>query len=268
MTATIIENREIAQGVYRLVLGTLGDGTILSHLILSHGSDHSNRGEVSEGVAATSAGSVHPDRGEVSEGVAAASAETVPGQFFNLYLNNDAMLLPRPFGISDIEVGDGPRSRVSADPSDRVGPRLVFVYAVVGAGTAELASYAPGTTVRVLGPNGNGYTLEGLGKNVLLVGGGLGIPPLLFAARRLREGAGRDGDVKITALLGYRDEPYYSKAMGMYCDEVFDISEFRGLNAGGARGVVTDLIARLESDGCGLSGASAPGNGLSGASAL
>jgi NAD(P)H-flavin reductase len=186
------------------------------------------------------------------------------------------------------------------------GPRLVFVYAVVGEGTAELASYAPGTELRILGPQGNGYDRGAAGRRVLLIGGGLGIPPLLFAARRLREGVGLlspapdaehgagpgpgehtetmsragakpDGEVKITALLGYRDEPYYSEEMRRYCDEVFDISELwesresgeargrpeRDSGAGpercahktrhggvrSLRGTVMDLIARLEEDG-------------------
>jgi dihydroorotate dehydrogenase electron transfer subunit len=80
----------------------------------------------------------------------------------------------------------------------------------------------------------------------------------LFAARRLRESAGPDGEVKITALLGYRDEPYYAEELGGYCDEVFAVSEtWEDGGARGPRGTVMDLIARLESKGeLDLSGAS------------
>jgi dihydroorotate dehydrogenase electron transfer subunit len=190
---TVLENFEMARGVYRLVIADArGDGAV---------SD--------------------------------MAASAAPGQFVNIYLNNDSMLLPRPFGISDVESAGGRR-------------RLVFVYAAVGVGTAELATYAPGTEIQALGPNGNGYDIEGFGRHILIIGGGLGIPPLLFAARRIREGAGPDGGAKITALLGYRDEPYYSDAMRPYCDEVFEISESGGRGAGGT---VMDLAVRLVSDG-------------------
>ncbi|MDR1292826.1 MAG: dihydroorotate dehydrogenase electron transfer subunit [Clostridiales Family XIII bacterium] len=185
-----------------------------------------------------------------SDMVSGIVAEAAPGQFVNVYLNSASMLLPRPFGISDVVA------------SER-GPRLVLVYAVVGAGTAELSTYAPGAAIRILGPQGNGYELAPLGKNVLLIGGGLGIPPLLFATRRIRERLTPGDDTRLTALLGYRDAPYYSGGMGLYCDEVFSISE----TASGigeykkehehkknrpfcvVNGTVMDLAARLVSDG-------------------
>jgi dihydroorotate dehydrogenase electron transfer subunit len=214
-TATIIENAKMAPGIYCLTLaGAREAGSVLA----------ADGGAAGIGAAAA------------DDGVAAIAAAAAPGQFVNIYLNNDALLLPRPLGISDVESVDGG------------GSRLVFVYAVVGAGTVELASYAPGTELSLLGPQGNGYDLERTGRRVLLIGGGLGVPPLLFAARRLREGAAPgkgmaaggaqealcggkvtepDSAPKITALLGYRNAPYYSEEMGRYCDEVFAASEFR-----------------------------------------
>jgi dihydroorotate dehydrogenase electron transfer subunit len=215
---TIVENSEITQGVYRLVL-----------------SDAFKAHESSPSIAGRRA-------------VADIAAAAAPGQFVNLYLNNKSMLLPRPFGISDV------------DTSGYGEPGLVFVYAVRGAGTAELSSYGPGTEIRALGPNGNGYDVERVGRRVFLVGGGLGIPPLLFAARRIREGDSGGGRVNITALLGYAGDAFYSEEMRPYCDDVFEISESMVVGYGSnesARGSVMDLIARLVSDGVlDLSGAS------------
>jgi dihydroorotate dehydrogenase electron transfer subunit len=198
----IAENTEIAPGIYRLALADLPG----------------------------------------AETVADIAAEAAPGQFVNVYLNSASMLLPRPFGISDVVVGEG-------------GSELVFVYSVAGAGTTELSTYAPGAEVRILGPQGNGYDLDGLGKNVILIGGGLGIPPLLFAARRVRERLASGDDTTVTALLGYRDDPYYSGAMNLYCDEVFSISEAGYDRSEGdasvydIKGTVMDLAARLIAEG-------------------
>jgi dihydroorotate dehydrogenase electron transfer subunit len=201
-TARIIENIAIAQGIYRL---TLADAS----------------------------------GGEAARAIAEAAA---PGQFVNVYLNSASMLLPRPFGVSDVVAGED-------------GPRLVFIYAVVGAGPAELSTYAPGAEIRILGPQGTGYDLEGLGRNVILVGGGLGVPPLIFAARRIRESLKPGDDTTITALLGYRDAPYCFGEMSLYCDDVFGISERGSGRAEGEvslhhmNGTVMDLAARLVSEG-------------------
>jgi dihydroorotate dehydrogenase electron transfer subunit len=201
--ARIVENSEIAPGIYRLALADLPG----------------------------------------AEAVAGIVSEAAPGQFVNVYLNSASMLLPRPFGISDVVAGE-------------YGPGLVVVYAVVGAGTAELSTYAPGTEVRILGPQGNGYDLGGPGKNVILIGGGLGIPPLLFASHRIRESLTQCGDKTVTALLGYRDDPYYSGEISLYCDDVFSISESgsdqseeKKANAYDMSGTVMDLAARLASEG-------------------
>jgi dihydroorotate dehydrogenase electron transfer subunit len=148
------------------------------------------------------------------------AATCKPGQFLNLYLNGGAMLLPRPISIADVEDGC-----------------VTLVYAAVGRGTELLSKYARGACVRVLGPNGNGYDMDMLGRHVILIGGGLGVPPLLFAAGRIREMR----DVKITAVLGYRDEQYCLNELRERCDAVHAISE--------KDGNVMDLIASLVSRG-------------------
>ena len=67
----------------------------------------------------------------------------VPGQFVNVYINDESKLLPRPISICEVT-------------DDKV--RIVF--RAVGAGTRELATYRGGDSVRIMGPLGNGYTIE------------------------------------------------------------------------------------------------------------
>ncbi|MBR5116702.1 MAG: dihydroorotate dehydrogenase electron transfer subunit [Lachnospiraceae bacterium] len=120
-------------------------------------------------------------------------AETArPGQFVNLYCRDGARLLPRPISISD--AADG---------------QLTLVYRVVGNGTAELSGLTPGENVRLTGCLGNGYDLSAAAnKHAVLVGGGLGIPPMRFLARALSRqfSAGDQAPQSVTSVLGYRDQ--------------------------------------------------------------
>lgn len=110
-----------------------------------------------------------------------------PGQFAGIYTGNPAMLLPRPISICDW------------DPADRA---LRFVFRVAGAGTAELAAMKEGSQADMLGILGNGYDLSMLeGRKVLLLGGGIGIPPMLGLAKALHALP----DTEVTAAMGYRD---------------------------------------------------------------
>ena len=106
-----------------------------------------------------------------------------PGQFVNIYLNDESRLLPRPISVCDWNEGV-----------------LTIVYAVVGAGTKILSTYKPRIDVRVSVPLGKGFSPEG-GKKILLVGGGVGVPPLLYLAKSLK-------DVSTRAVLGFRSEPF------------------------------------------------------------
>lgn len=110
----------------------------------------------------------------------------VPGQFVSLYCKDADKLLPRPISICEIKQKEG---------------LLRLVYRVVGAGTAEFSGYLAGDSVEVLGPLGNGFPLSG--KQPLLIGGGIGIPPMLELSKQL------SGDV--TIVLGYRDSNLFLK---------------------------------------------------------
>jgi dihydroorotate dehydrogenase electron transfer subunit len=113
------------------------------------------------------------------------------GQFMQLLLPpvSSAVLLPRPMSVA------GVRAR-------RSGRTVGFLYAPVGTGTLALARLGAGDTVDVLGPLGHGYPLDEPGTPVL-VAGGRGVAPLLFAAATLAQ-AGRRPEF----VFGARSSPY------------------------------------------------------------
>lgn len=134
-------------------------------------------------------------------------AQVRPGQFVGVYSRDSGRILPRPISIC------------GWDPAER---ELRLVFRVVGKGTEEFSRCQPGDTLDVLGILGNGYDLSALaGRQVLLLGGGIGAPPLLELARQIHaenEKLGRGG---ITAVLGYRtDDLFLEKEFARYGDVV------------------------------------------------
>ena len=112
------------------------------------------------------------------------AAQARPGQFVSLYCQDGSRLLPRPISLCEIDGKNG---------------RLRLVYRVAGKGTAEFSGLKAGDQISVLGPLGNGFPLEeAAGKSVFLMGGGIGIPPMLETAKQLR------ADKQL--ILGYRDD--------------------------------------------------------------
>lgn len=106
--------------------------------------------------------------------------EAVPGQFISVYTKDASKLLPRPISICEVN-----------------GNKLRIVYRVAGAGTAEFSAYEAGEEIHILGPLGNGFPLDNMeGKKAILIGGGIGIPPMLELAKQLK------CDKEI--VLGYR----------------------------------------------------------------
>ena len=122
------------------------------------------------------------------------SAITCPGQFVNILL--DGLFLRRPISVNDC-----------------VDDELTLIYKVVGKGTEQMAKMVAGQTLDVLTGLGNGYDLSKAGDRPLLIGGGVGVPPLYMLARRLRE-AGKD----VTVILGFNTK-----------DEVFSEEDFKAL---------------------------------------
>ncbi len=111
------------------------------------------------------------------------SADMNPGQFVNLAIAN--VMLRRPISICSIDKDS-----------------FTIIYKVVGKGTALLSRMYAGECIDVFGPLGNGYVIEEREQEVLLIGGGAGVPPLYELAKRyLRCGA------HVDVVLGFHDEP-------------------------------------------------------------
>ena len=102
---------------------------------------------------------------KVSDGIYLMKLNTslkgAPGQFYMLKVGNLDPLLPRPISIYDVGENE-----------------ISFLYQVVGKGTEIMAEKKPGDKIEILGPLGNGFTVEG--EKVAVVGGGIGIAPLLY----------------------------------------------------------------------------------------
>ena len=104
-----------------------------------------------------------------------------PGQFISLYCADGSRLLPRPISICEIDTKDN---------------ALRIVYRVAGKGTEEFSKMEAGAQVDIVGPLGNGFPLQD--KSAFLIGGGIGVPPMLELAKQL--------NCEKQIVLGYRDE--------------------------------------------------------------
>ena len=127
----------------------------------------------------------------------------LPGQFVNIRV--EGQFLRRPISVCNIADGI-----------------LTIIYKVVGVGTEAMSHLPIGTQLDVLTVLGNGYDLSKAGDAPLLVGGGVGVPPMYMLARQLRE-MGK----KVRVILGFNTK-----------DEVFYEEEFRAL---GCEVVVTTV---------------------------
>ena len=116
------------------------------------------------------------------------AAHAVPGQFVSLYCADKSRLLPRPISIC------------RTDPENGV---IRLVYRLAGEGTKEFSGLQPGDSVDIIGPLGNGYPLSkgGRGRSALLIGGGIGIPPMLELAKTIKAA----GTCEFVSVMGYRD---------------------------------------------------------------
>ena len=145
------------------------------------------------------------------------SAVTAPGQFVNIKL--EGKFLRRPISVNDCVDG-----------------LLTIIYKVVGEGTAQMAKMQAGEKLDILTGLGNGYDLADAGEHPVLLGGGVGVPPLYMLAKQLIA-AGK----RVSVVLGF------NKA-----SEVFYADEFAALGANvtvttvdgsmGVKGFVTDAL--------------------------
>lgn len=150
------------------------------------------------------------------------SGITAPGQFVDIRIPE--FFLRRPISVCDRDQENG---------------HLTLVYKIAGEGTKALAEHRAGQTLDLLTGLGNGYDLAPAGRRPLLVGGGVGVPPMFLLCREL---------VKIGAspivILGFntKEELFYEEAFRELGAEVI-VTTADG--SAGMKGFVTDAIARL-----------------------
>lgn len=142
--------------------------------------------------------------------------EAKAGQFISMYTSDGSKLLPRPISICEIYRGKG---------------QIRVVYRVTGknTGTEQFSRLREGDTVDVLGPLGNGFPLDVSGR-VMLIGGGIGIPPMLELSREL------ECDIQIIA--GYKDELFLDEELKMN-GELYIATED---GSAGTKGNVLDAV--------------------------
>lgn len=149
------------------------------------------------------------------------SAQAKPGQFISVYPKDRSTLLPRPISICEVEDG-----------------RLRIVYRVAGKGTTEISGYKAQDGITILGTLGNGYDLfKGDGQHVCLLGGGIGIPPMLQLAKAL---SNRGKCASISCVVGYRDSNLFLKEDLDKYAKVYIATEDGSV---GTKGNVLDCIA-------------------------
>ena len=149
------------------------------------------------------------------------SAITAPGQFVNIKL--DGLFLRRPISVCDVN-----------------GDRLTIIYKAVGKGTEAMSTMAPGGKLDILTGLGNGYDLTLAGEKPVLLGGGVGVPPMYLLAKKLVA----EGKTP-TVILGFNKK-----------EEVFYEEEFKALGCAvlvttvdgsyGIKGFVTDALKEVE----------------------
>ncbi|MBS6705108.1 MAG: dihydroorotate dehydrogenase electron transfer subunit [Lachnospiraceae bacterium] len=154
----------------------------------------------------------------------AIAREAKPGQFVSVYTKDASRLLPRPISLCEI---------------DREKDALRIVYRIAGDGTREFSRLRAGDTIDILGPLGNGFPLEeAKGKRVMLMGGGIGIPPMLETAKAVQ------GEKIIVS--GYRDELFLTEELNA-AGQLYLATED---GSAGTKGNVLDAVKanRLEAD--------------------
>lgn len=148
---------------------------------------------------------------------------TAPGQFINIQLQG--LYLRRPISVCDVSKADS---------------TVTIIYKVVGRGTEQMENMQAGEQLDILTGLGNGYDMSVAGDKPLLVGGGVGVPPMYMLAKELIA-SGK----QVTVVLGFNT-----------ASEVFYEAEFAALGAKvyvttvdgskGIKGFVTDAIADVD----------------------
>ena len=150
-----------------------------------------------------------------------------PGQFISMYTNDGSKLLPRPISICEIDTETSKLRVVDRVTAEKTG-------------TDQFSKMKAGDTLPIIGPLGNGFPLEaGKGKRAFLIGGGIGVPPILELAKQL--------DCEKQIIMGYRDADTFLKEQFEENGTVYISTEDGSV---GTKGNVMDAIREngLEAD--------------------
>lgn len=156
-----------------------------------------------------------------------AAKTAKPGQFISMYTNDGSKLLPRPISICEIE-------------AEKSQLRVVYRVTAEKTGTEQFSKMKAGDTLPIIGPLGNGFPLEaGKGKRAFLMGGGIGVPPILELAKQL--------DCEKQIIMGYRNADTFLKEQFEENGTVYVSTEDGSV---GTKGNVMDAIREnaLEAD--------------------
>ena len=149
------------------------------------------------------------------------AAHAKAGQFVSVYCNEGSRLLPRPISICEIDRKDG---------------AIRLVYRVAGKGTAEFSGMRTGMQLKVVGPLGNGFPQKN--KKAFLIGGGIGIPPMVELSKQL------SGEK--TVIAGYRDDRLFLK------EELAQNAAFYAATEDGSAGTKGNVLDAVKA--CGIEG--------------
>lgn len=151
------------------------------------------------------------------------SKNAIPGQFLHIAVPGHT--LRRPISIAAVDENE---------------QTVTILFKVVGDGTTRLAALRAGERIDVLGPNGNGFPINDLqpSQTVLLIGGGIGVPPLYFLAMELNKRG-----INLQFILGFQSKEF------MFYEKEFEAlgETYIVTNDGsyGNKGLVTDSIEHV-----------------------
>lgn len=154
---------------------------------------------------------------EVSEQVKA-------GQFLHIHIPN--YTLRRPISIADVEENGV----------------ITIIFKAIGDGTSELVNYKQGDRLNALAPCGNGFSIaDKHNETVVLVGGGVGVPPLHYLGRKLKE-----QNNKVITIIGFqsKEHVFYEEEFKVFSDETIVVTDDGSY---GEKGFVTDALKKVAS---------------------
>lgn len=140
--------------------------------------------------------------------------EIKPGQFFMLKTFDNSFLLPRPISVNDVEANT-----------------VTFIYRIQGTGTKSISNIKLAAKIQATGPLGNGYDFNQIKGKVAIIGGGLGVAPLQYLNKCLKN--------TVDVYLGYKEQVYLIDKFEKHANKTIVVTESGEV---GLKGFVTDYI--------------------------